>query len=286
MKHRVFPLWLLLAVLFPALASAEPGSARAGFTPVLGVRVVELDPRQFDELKLDFGVRVVAVTPGSAAEAAGLKEGDVIVELAGRPVVSPARLRHLVAGLQEGEKFAVVHVRDGRRMTAQAQLQSAPPGIRAPGRAPFRDFPALPFFSRARLGVLLQELTDELRAAFGVDSGTGVLVAEVTADSPAKKAGVAAGDIIVRMDRRAIRRVADVHRVLSCFDPGEELALAVIRDKKPLTLTVKLEAVPDRAREVTPPSGGREFFESLERGLREMFEGIREQAEPVPGPGV
>jgi S1-C subfamily serine protease len=284
MDRCTLALLFALSALCSSPAPAEPAGPRAGATPVLGVRVTELEPQQLDELKLDFGVRVLGVTPGSVAETAGIREGDVIVELAGRPVISPARLRHLVLGLKEGEKFAVVYLHDGRRTSVEAVMPAAPPVAPAPRAAPPPPFGPPAFPPRVRLGVLLQEMTDDLRAVFGVDAGSGVLVAEVLPDSAAKKAGVVAGDVIVRVDRRMVRRVADVHRTLSCFEPGEEAALAIIRDKKPVTLTVKLDAAAGDSSGAEIP--GREFFEQLPLRLREMFENWQQQAAPVPGAGV
>jgi serine protease Do len=273
------PLALLAA--FGLSALAQPSAARSETAPVLGVHVVELDFRQLDELNVDFGVKVVKVTPGSAAEAAGLKPGDVIVEVAGKPVYSPARLRHLVLGLKTGDKFTVAYQRDGRKSSVEARLPAAPASD-APRKSTPQAFLGPWLFPRARLGVLLQELTDELRAVFGAESGSGVLVAEVLPDTPAKKAGVLAGDVIVRVERREIRRIADVHRALSCFEAGDEVTLSAIRDKKPVTLTVKLEAAAAEA----PHGSGREFLEQLPQRLREMLEQWQVPAEPLPGPGV
>lgn len=281
MKTRRLPLLSALFAAFTLSILPLTAEARSGVAPVLGVHVVELDFRQLDELNLDFGVKVVNVTPGSAAEAAGLKEGDVIVEVFGKPVYSPARLRHLVLGLKAGEKFTVAYLRDGRRSSVEARLPAAPAAA-APRKAPPQAFPGPWLFPRVQLGVRLQELTDELRAVFGAEGGSGVLVAEVLPDSPAKKAGILAGDVIVRVERRDIRRVADVHRALSCFEPGEELTLTAIRDKKPLTLAVKLEA----AAADSPHGSGREFLEQLPQRLREMLEQWQEPAEPGTGPGV
>lgn len=286
MHNKSIVLALLLASLLSHPVPADPVGPRAEPAPALGVRVTDLEPWQLEDLKLEYGVKVVSVTPGTAAEAAGLASGDVIVELAGRPVYATARLRHLVAGLEEGDKFEVVYLRDGRKATASAQFKHAPqagPAPRAAQTPYFGPFTGLPFFSRHRLGVQLHELTEDLRATFGVDSGVGVLVAEVLPDSPAKKADVMAGDVIVRLDRRTIRRISDVHRALSCFEPGEEATLSVIRDKKPLILTVKLEAADERSSQGAPHTTGREFLENLEGGLRKMFGDFGEPAGPSPG---
>ena len=90
------------------------------------------------------------------------------------------------------------------------------------------------------LGVKLQALTPGLREAFEVAKGTGALVAEVYPGSPADKAGLRAGDVIVKMDRRTIHDIDDVQRVVDYFDPGEPVDVEIIRDRKNRTLTVEL----------------------------------------------
>jgi C-terminal processing protease CtpA/Prc len=67
-----------------------------------------------------------------------------------------------------------------------------------------------------------------------------VLISEVYPDTPASKSGLSAGDVIVRMDRRTIGEIADMHRVLDYFEPGEQLVVEVIRDGKNQELTVTL----------------------------------------------
>ena len=67
-----------------------------------------------------------------------------------------------------------------------------------------------------------------------------MLVASVVEDSPADKAGLAVGDIIVRMDRKKINRVPDLFRVLRYFDPGESIEVEVVRAKASETFTAQL----------------------------------------------
>jgi serine protease Do len=92
--------------------------------------------------------------------------------------------------------------------------------------------------SRGRLGVTVQELTPELAAYFGVKDG--VLVASVTADSPAAKAGIKAGDVITTVDDKPITSAAEI-TVLLAVKTGE-VPIGLTRDKKALTLKATIEA--------------------------------------------
>jgi serine protease Do len=98
--------------------------------------------------------------------------------------------------------------------------------------------------ARGWLGVLLQPLTPELAASFGAEGKTGVLVSEVTPDSPAAKAGLKAGDIVLDVDGRKVDSPGDVARAVGLAAPGRRTKLTLWRDKAQRTVDVVLGAVP------------------------------------------
>ena len=104
------------------------------------------------------------------------------------------------------------------------------------------DFDGEPFMaaSRGRLGVRVQDLSEELAGYFGVKSG--VLVAGVEADAPAAKAGVKAGDVITAVNGQAITDPGELRREVAKVEDGKTADLAVTRDKKALTLKVEVTA--------------------------------------------
>ena len=97
---------------------------------------------------------------------------------------------------------------------------------------------------RGWLGVVIQELTPELAAGFGVKEDAGVLVAEVMKDGPADGAGVKAGDIIVEFGGAPIKDVADLQKRVAAVEPGRPTPLAVLRDRRTVTLSVKVGEQP------------------------------------------
>lgn len=201
----------------------------------LGVLVEELSMQQLDTLQLPYGVRITRVLPGSPAEAGGLQPGDILLEAGGQPVFSVARLRWVVQNAAPGDGLQLKYARDGLRATAELRLARAEPARPSADVDPERGWT-----TAAYLGVSLQPLTAGLREAFSVPAEVGVLIAEVYPDTPASQAGLAAGDVIVRMDRRTIREIGDMYRVLDYFEPGEQLAVEVIRDGANRELVVTL----------------------------------------------
>lgn len=101
------------------------------------------------------------------------------------------------------------------------------------------DLPMIAGIRGGRLGVHVSPMTEELREAMGAPKTAGILVNKVVADSPAKKAGIQPGDIIVEVEGEEIQRVADVWKALR--DKEGDARVEVIRDKRRVNLTAKIE---------------------------------------------
>jgi S1-C subfamily serine protease len=100
--------------------------------------------------------------------------------------------------------------------------------------------PAWRLTGRGRLGVTVQDMTPQLAEYFGVKDG--VLVSSVTADGPAAKGGIKAGDIITAINGRAVTRSSDITRELRSVEDGKEASIAITRDRKEMALKVIPEA--------------------------------------------
>jgi serine protease Do len=97
---------------------------------------------------------------------------------------------------------------------------------------------------RGWLGIVIQDVTDQLAGSFGVKEREGVLVAEVMKGSPADTAGLRAGDVVVDLSGTPIKEVPDLQRRIAAIRPGQTMKLTVIRDKKPVPITVKIGEMP------------------------------------------
>ena len=97
---------------------------------------------------------------------------------------------------------------------------------------------------RGWLGVVIQELNDQLAASFGAREKEGVLVADVMRGGPADTGGLRVGDIIVEFDGTAITEVPELQRRVAAIAPGRGVPVRVIRDRAPIALTVKVGEMP------------------------------------------
>ncbi|BCQ33137.1 MULTISPECIES: serine endoprotease DegQ [Erwinia] len=94
---------------------------------------------------------------------------------------------------------------------------------------------------RGQLGIKGTEMTAEMAKAFNVDVQRGAFVNEVLPQSAAAKAGIKAGDIITSVDGKAIANFAELRVKIGTTPPGQDVKIGLLRDAKPLTVTVKLD---------------------------------------------
>ena len=95
------------------------------------------------------------------------------------------------------------------------------------------------FVSRGWLGVVVQEVTRELAESFGLSRPEGALVVSIVPDSPAEKAGLAVGDVILKFNGNSVVRSASLPVLVGQAKPGEKATVTVLRDGKELQLKLK-----------------------------------------------
>jgi serine protease Do len=94
------------------------------------------------------------------------------------------------------------------------------------------------------LGVTMQHLTEELAESMGMETDKGALVIEVRANTPASRAGILVGDLIISFDGKMVKSIKELQRLVRNSIIGEDLSMVVIREKTQKQLVVKLEKAP------------------------------------------
>ncbi|MDZ7376435.1 MAG: PDZ domain-containing protein [candidate division KSB1 bacterium] len=220
------------------LMGAEKEAKKKGY---LGVVTQELTRHQKKALKADFGVVITEIEPNSPAERDGLMEDDVIQWVNDVKITRSSTLVRVVRGLQPGEKAKIVVIRDGKEKTITVTIGRA--------RRSESDMFFLPnprnFFggyrtNRAYLGVQLHEINEDLAQYFGVQAGEGVLILDVIKDSPAQKAGLKSGDVIVKIDGESVATPRDVQEIIAEYEEDDDVSFEIIRQNKKQSLTITL----------------------------------------------
>ena len=132
---------------------------------------------------------------------------------------------------------------------------------------------------RGWLGVSIQNLDRELAEAMGIAQAHGVLVADLTPDGPAQKAGIQRGDVVLAVDGREVKSTGELRNVIASKATGQKVSVTVLRDKKDQEIEVELGALaspeePSTSIAKTPPSellGGLAVAD-LSAELRKKFE--------------
>ncbi|MFG1317624.1 Do family serine endopeptidase [Xanthobacter autotrophicus] len=98
--------------------------------------------------------------------------------------------------------------------------------------------------ARGYIGVQIQPVTEDLASGLGIKDAEGALVAQVQPNTPGAKAGLKAGDVIVKVNEDAIKDARDLTRKVGLMKPGTEIKLSLIRETKPMTLSLTLDQLP------------------------------------------
>jgi serine protease Do len=131
---------------------------------------------------------------------------------------------------------------------------------------------------RGWLGVQIQDVNEDLAASFGLEKAGGALVGDVVADSPAAKAGLQVGDVIVAFDGKDIDTARTLSLAVAAADPSARVPIRVLRDGKNRTLHVRLgEAEKQQARSTLSGPGDSGPAAELGLSLAELSETYRQR---------
>jgi len=235
------------------LFAQTPGLLDGGDdTGWLGVEISEITPEKINELKLPRaeGVVVSDVLPNSPSAKAGLEANDVILEYDGRSVEGAIQFRRLVRETPPGRSVGLTVDRNGHDLKLTVQVGNRVGSMNGqfrpvlPPRAfDFRfNMPEIFPGETPVLGVEAEDVTGQLGAYFHVPGGAGVLIREVSPDTPAAKAGLKAGDVITRVDGAAVKTVSDLREHLREKRGDKSVSLTIIRQGSERAVRVTLEA--------------------------------------------
>jgi serine protease Do len=213
------------------------GKVRRGY---LGVQIQNMTPAIASSLALpkDRGEIVAAVEPSGPASAAGLRQGDVVVKVAGQEVTPDNSLSYIVANTPIGSRVPIEIVRGGKRMTLTATIGERPaeamllgqPEEAEPDSNGEKDQPGAEA-ARKSLGITLQAISPEIRQQLRLpDTVQGVVVAQVNAASDAAEQGIQRGDIIVSVNQQPVRSPQEAATVVSAArKAGRETVLLFVQ---------------------------------------------------------
>ncbi len=207
----------------------------------------------------------------SPAELAGLKEGDILLKINGRPITSASMFVSEIRTSKPGQDIKLEVERAGKATDAKVKLGEYPEKearreleLRYPRLFPTRpaeplkvkpekapEAPGSPgqrlreiwprWEKRKYIGVYLEAINKELLEYFGVKEGSGLLVTRLTKDGPAEKAGLKVGDVIIRVDGKLVYSVDELSEMIQDRKKADKVKIDLIRNKKALAIEVEIE---------------------------------------------
>jgi serine protease Do len=216
----------------------------------LGIGVAEITSERAKALSLkeESGVEVTRVDEDSPAAKAGIQRGDVILEYNGQRVDSIEQLQRLIRETPAGRSVKLAIGRNGATQTVTAVVGSrrshakeffGPDAIDLP-EIHIPDMPMIMATTRnSRLGIEAESLGPQLAEYFGVKEG--VLVRSVNKGSAAEKAGIKAGDVILRVDKTKVVTAGEISSAVRAARSAASFPIDLKRDRKDLTVTVSVE---------------------------------------------
>ncbi len=243
------------------------GDYSAG-TAYLGIDSRDVTPERMAALKLkeERGAEITMVDQDAPAGKVGLKEHDVILEMNGQKVEGVEQLHRMIKETPPGRTVSLLLSRDGQPLTVNVTLadrrkalafeqkmwklhpeqQHVMPLMPPMPAMPVIDIPSIDVNVRtySNTGIVIESLSPQLGEYFGVKNGDGVLVRSVEKGSPADKAGLRAGDVIIRVDTERITDRGDWRSAMRSHRGGK-VTLGIVRDRREQSVTLTLPEAKD-----------------------------------------
>jgi len=209
----------------------EGGSVARGY---LGIWFKDLDPEYAAALELDKNTRGAVITDvikDSAADKAGLKPYDIVIEFEGQPVEKSNDFLNRVAMLSPDTKVDLVVLRDGKRKSFTVTLGKRPPEAEIRGNLPAETI--------EELGFSIVNLSEELAEQLGYEGDSGVVVREVVPGSQAEQAGIAPGSLIKEVNRQRVRNTREFNEEIKKAQKKGTALLLIRQDDSSILALIK-----------------------------------------------
>ena len=201
----------------------------------IGVSLAQAKPELLKVYGASEGAFVQKVQPGSPAADAGLKEGDVIVSLNGKPIAKSDDLVEAVSQTQVGTKATLGLIREGKRTDLpvmigdRAQIYAENPLVAGPRPGGSSRGEG----SESMFGIYVRNLEPADIEDSGFPEKSGVLVTRVDPTSFAEDIGLQPNDVVTEINRQPVKTVADLQRIQGTLKPGVSVAFRALRPAGP-----------------------------------------------------
>ncbi len=206
----------------------------------LGITIQNLTPelaREFN-LKKSSGALVTDIFKGSPAEKAGVRRGDVVLEINGKEIRNVESLRNIVAQSKVGSRITLEVLRDGRTFSANVNVTEYPQELARAEQDESEDDELTK--EKALVGMSVMDLTRDIAKQLGLSKNDkGVVIVKVDPYSAAEDAGLKKGDLIQEVNKKRIKDLIDFNKILPGIRDGDTVLLFINRGGNKFYITLK-----------------------------------------------
>ena len=212
----------------------EYGEVRRG---LLGVRIGNLEPLLAEAMGLDNtqGVLITSVNSGRAADKAGVKRDDIVLEVDGQPVHNAVDLRSQIGRTAPGVEVELLVLRDGKQKRIEVELEALTEEVLAT-TAGSQDSNE----TWGPLGIRVENLKDEWAERLGYEDESGVMIVRVNRGSEAAKRGLGRGTLIQEVNGEQVETVEDYEDALEEIEPGDAFMMRVLGQRGPRLIGLRM----------------------------------------------
>lgn len=208
------------------------GKVVRGWLGVLAQQVTQ-DIAEGMNLKEPKGALVADVTPGSPAQEAGIKRGDVIVALNGHEIGNVSDLTDMVAMTPPNTHIKLKVIRGGKEKEISAVLGELPEKTAG-------NFEKTGKETEKKLGLTVEEINPQIAGHFNLSDEKGVVITKVVPGSIADEAGFQPGEVILEINRRAVKNIDDYRSAVKSLEKGKSTIFLVKRGENSLYIGIKI----------------------------------------------
>jgi serine protease Do len=185
----------------------------------LGISIQDLTPELAKSVHVESlkGALVVEVVKGGPAEKGGLKKNDVVIAYRGKEIPDSGMFRNEVANTPIGSEAKVTVLRDGKKVELTIKVGNLEESTKI-----------LATYVKERLGAEVRAITAKEAEKYGLDANQGVMVSQLEAKGPLRKAGFEVGDMILEINNQPIKGVEAFIQLVSILRPGQKITLLAL----------------------------------------------------------
>ncbi len=177
------------------------------------------------------GALVSDVFKGDPADKAGIKAGDIVTEINGKPIKDTHDLLLTIAEMHVGEKASIKALRDGKEMTFQVVVAERKDKAEM---ASARE-------SKGYFGIAAQEITAEISRQLGIPREAGVIVTDVANGSPADEVGIQPQDIIIQVNKVKVASIKEYNKEMKKAADKKSVTLWIMRGKSKFFVSMSID---------------------------------------------